>query len=43
MVTDTQVRRLMSLIPKEKTLAVAAAKAGAGGAIAASLGGAISS
>ena len=28
MVTDTQVRRLMSLIPKEKTLAVAAAKAG---------------
>ena len=28
MVTDTQVRRLMSLIPKEKTLAVVAAKAG---------------
>ena len=28
MVTDAQVRRLMSLIPKEETLAVAAAKAG---------------
>ena len=28
MVTDAQVRRLMSLIPKEKTLAVAAAKTG---------------
>ena len=28
MVTDTQVRRLMYLIPREKTLAAAAAKAG---------------
>ena len=28
MVTDTQVRRLMSLIPKEKSFAVASAKAG---------------
>ena len=28
MVTDAQVRRLMSLIAKEETLAVAAAKAG---------------